>query len=96
VIKKKRTLLGHLEMTINTNEMPQNEALETKFNKALNEPLQIAQPIKFLTPKEIRTIIQEDVNPRKASGYDLITGRILKEMPRKCIVHLTTICNSIT
>jgi hypothetical protein len=44
--------------------------------------------------KEIRNIIQ-DLNPRKAPGYDLITGRILKEMPIKGIVHLTTICNSI-
>jgi hypothetical protein len=53
---------------------------------ALKEQLQITQPIKFLTPKEIQNIIQ-DINPRKAPGYDLITGRILKEMPRKDIVH---------
>jgi hypothetical protein len=51
-------------------------------------PLQITQPVKFPTPKEIQNIIEE--NPRKASGYDLTT-RILKEMLRKVIVHLTTI-----
>jgi hypothetical protein len=39
--------------------------------------------------------MQEDLNPRKAHGYDLITGRILKEISRKGIVHLTTICNAI-
>jgi hypothetical protein len=61
----------------------------------VKEPLHIIQPIKFLTPKEIRNIIQEYLNPRKAPGYDLIRGRILKEMPRKGIVDLTTICNAI-
>jgi hypothetical protein len=40
-------------------------------------------------------MIQEDLNPRKAPGYGLIIMRILKEMPRKGIVHLTTICNAI-
>jgi hypothetical protein len=34
-------------------------------------------------------------NPRKAPGYDLITGRMLEEMPRKCTAHLTTTRNSI-
>jgi hypothetical protein len=51
------------------------------------EPLQITQSIKFLTPKKIQNITQEDLSPRKAPGYDLITGRILKEMPGKCIVQ---------
>jgi hypothetical protein len=52
------------------------------------------QSIKFLTPKKIQNIIQEDLNPRKAPGYGLIKGKILKEMPRKGIVHLTTIGNT--
>jgi hypothetical protein len=35
--------------------------------------------VKFLTPKEIANIVQEDLKPRKALGHDLIAGRILKE-----------------
>jgi hypothetical protein len=81
--EKANTFAGHLEKTFKLNDLPQNEGLETEINKALKEPLQIIQPIKLLTPKEIRNIIQEDLNPRKAPGYDLITGRILKEMPKK-------------
>jgi hypothetical protein len=46
-------------MTLKPNDAPGNEDLETEINKALKEPLQIIQPIKFLTPKEIRNIIQE-------------------------------------
>jgi hypothetical protein len=45
-------------------------------------------PLKFRRYSKI-------LNPRKAPGYDLITGRMLKEMPKKGIVHLTTICNAI-
>jgi hypothetical protein len=40
-------------------------------------------------------MIQEDLKPRRVPRYDLITGRMLKEMPRKGIVHLTTVRNSI-
>jgi hypothetical protein len=75
--------------------MPQNQAFETEINKALEEPLQIIQPIQFCTHREIQKIIQGALSPRKAPGYDLITGRILKGMPRNGTVHLTCICNSI-
>jgi hypothetical protein len=88
------TSAGHLEKTSKPNELPQNEDIETEINKVLKEPLQIIQPIKFLTPKEIQNKIK-DLNPRKAPGYDLITGRILKEIPRKGNANLTTICNTI-
>jgi hypothetical protein len=77
------------------NYLPQNEVLETEINKALKELLQTTQPVKFLAPKEIQNIIQEDLNPRKDAGYDLITGRTLKEMTIKSIIHLTTIWNPI-
>jgi hypothetical protein len=55
----------------------------------------MTQPITFITPKETQNIIKEDLNPRKVPGFDPITGRILKEMRRRSIVHLTTICNGI-
>jgi hypothetical protein len=67
---------GHLGKTFKPNELSQNEDLETQNNKALKGPLQITQSITFLTPKEIQNIIKEDLNPRIAPGYDLITGRI--------------------
>jgi hypothetical protein len=60
----------------------------------LKEPPQITQPIKFFEPQEIQNIIHGGLKPRKPSVYDIIAGRILKEMPRKGIVHLTAIWNS--
>jgi hypothetical protein len=65
--------------------LPQNEAFETETTKALEDPLQRIQPIKFFTPQEMLKIIQKHLNPRMAPGYDLITGRKLKEMPRKVL-----------
>jgi hypothetical protein len=59
----------------------------------LEEPLHLKKnTIKFFTPNEIQRIKRE---ARKAPGYDLITSRILKELPIKGIVHLTSICNAI-
>jgi hypothetical protein len=93
--EKANTFAGHLEKTFKPNELPQNEAVETEINKALEELLQIIQQIKFFYPRKSKNIIEDDLNPKKAIGYDLITGRILKQMPRKRIVHLKSICDSI-
>jgi hypothetical protein len=49
------TFAGHSGKTISSNELPQNDYLETKINKALKEPLQITQQIKLLTPKKFKT-----------------------------------------
>jgi DNA-binding FrmR family transcriptional regulator len=49
--EKAKMFAEHLEKTFKPNELPQNEDLKTEINKALKEPLQITQPIKFPTPK---------------------------------------------
>ena len=45
--------------------------------------------------QEVEHIIQSDTNPTKAPGYDLITGKLLKELPRKGIRAITQIYNAI-
>jgi hypothetical protein len=65
--EKANTFAGHLEKTFKPNELPQNEDLETEIHKAPKEPLQIKGPIKFLTPKGIRNIIQEDLDSKTKS-----------------------------
>lgn len=77
------------------NEMSQDKDLEEHVNRTLDEPLQLRDAIKYFSPKEIKQIIHKELHARKTPGYDLITGRILKELSRKGIVHLTSICNSI-
>jgi hypothetical protein len=50
--------------------------------------------MKLLTPNEVRQEIN-NISSRKAPGYDLIVGDILKHLPRKALVLLTVIYNSM-
>jgi hypothetical protein len=51
-------------------------------------------PIKAFSPKEVSQIIKK-INEHKATGYDLITGKILRQLPKKATVLLTIIYNSM-
>ena len=51
-------------------------------------------PFKEFTPKEVKGALSRS-NNHKAPGFDLNTGRILKQLPRKAIVFLTVIYNCI-
>ena len=51
-------------------------------------------PTKSSSPFEIYSIIK-DLNPKKAPGYDQITGKILQELPRKALVFLSRLFNAI-
>jgi hypothetical protein len=68
-----------------------------KRTKALEEPTSntTSQILYTIRNRKWKIWYKKDLNPRQAPGYDLITGRILKEMPRKGTVHVTSICNSI-
>ncbi|KMQ84691.1 rna-directed dna polymerase from mobile element jockey-like protein [Lasius niger] len=50
--------------------------------------------IVFVTPKEVKKEIDTNINGKKAPGYDRITGKILKELPRKAVVKLTYLINA--
>lgn len=51
-------------------------------------------PVERVTPSEVKRVVL-GLNPRKAPGYDLITGKILQELPRKGIIMLTMIINAV-
>lgn len=74
-------------------ETSKNE--EDVINHYLKAPLQMEMPIKKITIKEVYNIMQKDLNAKKAPGYDLITGKILKELPDKALRLLTIIYNAI-
>jgi hypothetical protein len=38
-------------------------------------------------------IIRQQISPKKAPGYDLITGQILQRLPKKAIIKITQIIN---
>jgi hypothetical protein len=62
--------------------------------KFLEAPFQMSPPIKFFTVGEVKSSIKK-LRPRKAPGYDYITAELLQHLPRKCLVFITTLFNSV-
>lgn len=52
-------------------------------------------PIKHTTPNEISHVLKKNLNPKKAPGHDRITPKMIKELPRKGVVFLTSLFNAI-
>jgi hypothetical protein len=48
----------------------------------------------LVTPGEVAEEIRTNVSPKKAPGFDLIRGEILKNFKRKALVKLTTLINA--
>jgi len=49
-------------------------------------------PIRAFTPAEVKAELTR-LNTRKTPGYDLISGQILKRLPRKTVLLLTVVFN---
>lgn len=77
--------------TPNEYEEPPEE--EPEVIKALTNPSELKVEIRNFTEKEVVTIIKK-INPNKAPGYDLITGRILNYHNRTGIKYLTKLYNA--
>lgn len=90
----------HLEKTFQPNEDPgcelPNDWDEDHVNNVniVNIVNKDNEEIARVTPKEVLKEIMENINPRKAPGFDLITGEIMKNLPKKAIVKLTYIVNA--
>lgn len=67
---------------------------DEEINSYLDAPCQLSPPARSITPSEIMEEIKK-INSHKAPGYDLIVGEILKHLPRRAIVFLTTLYNRI-
>jgi hypothetical protein len=68
---------------------------EEAINNNSNTPRQMALPVKKPRINEVKNFIQYKINPKKAPGYDLITGKILKELSQKGLKAITQIYNAI-
>lgn len=65
-----------------------------EIQNLLDVPLQLSLPIKYFSVNEVRKMI-EGLKDKKSPGYDLITGRVLKELPHKGTTLITYIFNAI-
>jgi hypothetical protein len=75
------------------SEMSEEEE-EQEILHAPETPGQLETPVKKFKLTEVRAAIKQ-LRPKKAPGYDLVTGRILKELPDIGIRAITQIFNSV-
>lgn len=75
----------------NPTTLPVNKTIQ----ELLDAPDQLSLPIQPFTSTEVKNTITKDLKPFKASGYDSINGKVLKELPKKAILFLTILFNAI-
>lgn len=94
LIKKKQILLPNTKVfTPNPREISLEE--EKKIYECLDKMQCPIITTESFTKKEISSAITKYLNAKKAPGYDLITGRILKELPASGLLYLTQLFNAI-
>lgn len=92
--KEKAELFAkHLSQVFTPNESTMPE-FEQEVDIVVNSDQQLSLPLKLVTPKELYKKIKNLEN-KKAPGFDLITGEVLKHLPRKAVVFLTMLFNAI-
>jgi hypothetical protein len=81
----------HLEQVFQPHPL---ENTPEELIQLLETPYQIEPPIKRLKKTEVQEIINS-LNPKKSPGYDLIIGKILKELPTIGIQYLAQLFNAV-
>jgi Reverse transcriptase (RNA-dependent DNA polymerase)/Endonuclease-reverse transcriptase len=65
-----------------------------QVNNTVNYPLQMSPPPSAFSPSDVEYAIKS-LKDKKAPGYDLITPKILKHLPKKALLFLTYIYNAV-
>ena len=83
---KAETFADHLENTFQPNDIHSDITPTTELHDE-------SHLIKFFSPNEVKAVIKK-LNPKKAPGHDLLSARMLKELPRKAVVMITYLFNA--
>lgn len=91
---EKANMFGeHLANIFKPNDS-NNVEFENAVESTLQQDLQLSTPPRPVTIQELkRTIIK--LQNKKAPGFDLITKEIVTELPKKALVFLVTLFNSV-
>jgi hypothetical protein len=92
-IDKANLISTYLEDNFKPNNDINDKEHNLTIENILNQPLPMSFPAKHTTPSEITFIINK-LPYKKAPEHDLITNRILKNLPKKPILFLTHIYNA--
>ena len=76
-------------------EASKNVSFDEEVQRYLHSPLQLTLPIKPFKVNEIKEIILYNLKSKKAPGIDLLSGKIIKELPYKGVVLITYIFNAM-
>lgn len=69
---------------------------EEEIHQFLESPPQMCgSKIKFFKVKEIKNTIKNHLNPKKTPGFDLLSGKVLRELPEKAFREITIFFNAI-
>lgn len=93
--EKGEAFLEHLKTVFKPYSTEPNIINEIEIQRGLNSPYQMDLPIKNFKLCEICDFIKNEISSKKAPGFDLITGKILKEASSKCLVAIRNIFNAI-
>jgi hypothetical protein len=93
--EKATAFVTHLCNTFLPHDIDSNLEDQQEINTVLAAPYQMHPPIKKFRVKEVKHVIQKEINPNKAPGFDIITGKILQEISSKCLQVITMIFNSV-
>jgi hypothetical protein len=85
--RKAERFANHLEKTFQSHRQQEGEI-------TWKATMQEGDEITPGTPQEVNEEIKENVSPKKAPGFDSITGEILKQLPRKAVVKLTKLISA--
>lgn len=66
-----------------------------EMQEFLNAPYQMDPPIKNISLTEIKDTILQHINPKKAPGFDLITGKVLQELTNRGFKAIQQIFNAV-
>lgn len=93
--EKAETFSEHLSKVFIPHSYEGSPADAAEITDYLNTPKNTEEmPLKF-TKTDVARIIKKS-DPKKSPGYDLITNRILQELPESGITFLTSLFNAMT
>jgi hypothetical protein len=86
--QKAQQVAEHLEQIFQPLESQEGKEMITE------DTVQENKEIKLATTTGVKNVINNNINPKKAPGCDLITGEVLQQLPRKAIVKITNLINA--
>ncbi|KAL1123050.1 hypothetical protein AAG570_002138 [Ranatra chinensis] len=91
--EKAETFASHLRLMF--QPLPDSDPVNTsRVLEFLDSPLPLSLPPPPFTPSDVSFQISR-LPTQKSPGYDLITSQVLKNLPRRAIIFLTYLYNSI-